>query len=193
MNGVTKKIRCQLEPPFHHLPTSHVILSQESPFMNFIESVEELEDRLATPNSLDVEVLRRLEGDVIILGAGGKMGPSLARRIRRAVIAAGTHHKVTAVSRFSSASLVDELNRDGIETIACDLLDRNEVAKLPLYANVLFLLRQKVRLHGPSGPYLGHEHHHSRERREPLSFRANRRVLNRERLPARECEFTRVG
>jgi nucleoside-diphosphate-sugar epimerase len=143
MNGVTKKIRCQLQPPFDHLPTSHVILSQESPFMNFIESVEELEDRLATPNSLDVEVLRRLEGDVIILGAGGKMGPSLARRIRRAVIAAGTHHKVTAVSRFSSASLVDELNRDGIETIACDLLDRNEVAKLPLYANVLFLSGRK--------------------------------------------------
>ena len=58
--------------------------------MKFIESVEDLEEQLATPSSLDQEAVRRLGGDVIILGAGGKMGPSLARRIRRAVDAAGT-------------------------------------------------------------------------------------------------------
>jgi nucleoside-diphosphate-sugar epimerase len=88
-------------------------------------------------------MVRRLEGDVVILGAGGKMGPSLARRIRRAADAAGTHHKVIAVSRFSSATLVNALNRDGIDTIACDLLNRYEVEKLPLCANVLFLSGRK--------------------------------------------------
>jgi nucleoside-diphosphate-sugar epimerase len=111
--------------------------------MKFIESVEDLEERLATPSSLDRETVRRLEGDVIILGAGGKMGPSLSRRIRRAADAAGMRRRVIAVSRFSSAPLVNELNRDGIETIACDLLNRNEVVKLPVCANVLFLSGRK--------------------------------------------------
>jgi nucleoside-diphosphate-sugar epimerase len=111
--------------------------------MNLTESVENLEEQLATPNSLDLGMIRRLEGDIIILGAGGKMGPSLARRIRRAADAVGMRLRVVAVSRFSSASLLDGLRRDGIETIVCDLLSRNEVAKLPLCANVLFLSGRK--------------------------------------------------
>jgi nucleoside-diphosphate-sugar epimerase len=111
--------------------------------MNFIGSVEDLEERLATPSSLDRETLRRLEGDVIILGAGGKMGPSLARRIKRAADAARMRRRVIAASQFSSAPLVNELNRDGVETIACDLLDRDEVVKLPLCPNVLFLSGRK--------------------------------------------------
>jgi nucleoside-diphosphate-sugar epimerase len=111
--------------------------------MNFIESVEDLEERLATPSSLDRETVRRLEGDVVILGAGGKMGPSLARRIRRAADAAGLRRRVIAVSQFFSAPQVNELNRDGIETITCDLLRREEVARLPLCANVLFLAGRK--------------------------------------------------
>jgi nucleoside-diphosphate-sugar epimerase len=105
--------------------------------------VENLEEHLATPNRLDRETLRRMEGDVIILGAGGKMGPSLARRIRRAADAAGMCLRVVAVSRFSSSPLVNVLNRDGIETIVCDLLNRNEVAKLPVCTNVLFLSGRK--------------------------------------------------
>jgi nucleoside-diphosphate-sugar epimerase len=111
--------------------------------MNLIESVEDLEEHLASPSSLDRETVRRMDGDVVILGAGGKMGPSLARRIRRAADAMGKRLRVIAVSRFSSASLVDVLNRDGIETIACDLLNRDEVAKLPVCANVLFLSGRK--------------------------------------------------
>src|SRR5216117_2263819 len=82
--------------------------------MNFIESVESLEEQMATPSALDRESVRRLKGDFIVLGAGGKMGPSLARRIRRAANAEGVRRKVIAVSRFSSLALVDELNRDGM-------------------------------------------------------------------------------
>ena len=111
--------------------------------MNFIESVEDLEERLAMPSSLDRETVRRLEGDVIILGAGGKMGPSLSRRIRRAADAAGMRRRVIAVDAFLSAPLVNELHGEGIETIACDLLNRNEVVKLPVCANVLFLSGRK--------------------------------------------------
>jgi nucleoside-diphosphate-sugar epimerase len=109
----------------------------------FIESVEQLEEQMATPSPRDQEVMRRLEGDFIILGAGGKMGPSLARRIKRTANALGLRCKVIAVSRFSSAALVGDLNREGIEAIACDLLNRDEVAKLPVCANALFLSGRK--------------------------------------------------
>jgi hypothetical protein len=111
--------------------------------MKFIESVEQLEMTLATPSLRDVESVRRLKGDLIILGAGGKMGPSLARRIRRASDAAGASLKVIAVSRFSDRSVIQGLNQDGIGTIACDLSNRDEVGKLPLVPNVLLLSGRK--------------------------------------------------
>jgi len=111
--------------------------------MKLIESVTELEERLAAPSSRDVDAMRQMEGDVIILGAGGKMGPSLARRIRRAAVAAGNPSRVLAVSRFSSPEVVKELHAEGIETIACDLLDRNQVARLARCPNVLFLSGRK--------------------------------------------------
>ncbi|MGH9407118.1 MAG: NAD-dependent epimerase/dehydratase family protein [Terriglobia bacterium] len=111
--------------------------------MKFIASVQELEQRLATPNERDLESMRRIAGDIIILGAGGKMGPSLARRMRRAIGEAGTQSRVLAVSRFSSPNLVTELKREGIETLTCDLLNRDEVTKLPLCPNVLFLSGRK--------------------------------------------------
>jgi len=113
-----------------------------------IETEEQLEERLSTPNGRDVELMRRLSGDVIVLGAGGKMGPSLARLARRASDAAGTTRRVIAVSRFSSSEARDELENAGVETISCDLLDRDDVAKLPDCENVLFLAGRKF---GSSG------------------------------------------
>lgn len=111
--------------------------------MEFINSVEELEERLATPNPRDVDAIRRIGGDIIILGAGGKMGPSLARRIRRAADEADTQERVIAVSRYSSGETARELQQHGIVTIACDLLNRGEVERLPLCPNVLFLSGRK--------------------------------------------------
>ncbi|HEX5483563.1 MAG TPA: epimerase [Terriglobia bacterium] len=111
--------------------------------MKFIESVQELEERLATPSARDLEFIRRVEGDIAVLGAGGKMGPSLARRIQRAIRESGLRLRVIAVSRFSSAGAVEALNRDGIKTITCDLLNENEVAELPICPNVLFLSGRK--------------------------------------------------
>jgi nucleoside-diphosphate-sugar epimerase len=108
-----------------------------------IGSVQQLEERLATPSLPDLEAMRRLPGDVAILGAGGKLGPSLARRVKRASQAAGVKRRVIAVSRFSNLGLVDELKRFGIETLRCDLLNREEVARLPVCENVLFLSGRK--------------------------------------------------
>lgn len=101
-----------------------------------MRNIAELEDTLSRPNEADVASLRRLEGDILILGAGGKVGPSLARLCRRASDAAGTPRRVIAVSRRPVAE-------PGVKTIACDLLDRAAVAHLPLCPNVLYLAGRK--------------------------------------------------
>lgn len=108
-----------------------------------IENEEQLEGKLSAPNGLDVEFMRRLAGDVILLGAGGKMGPSLARRCKRAAETAGVQKRVIAVSRFSSAEGRSELEAAGVETISCDLLNRDEVDRLPDCENVLYLAGRK--------------------------------------------------
>lgn len=108
-----------------------------------IENEEQLEDRLSEPNASDIALMSRLSGDVIVLGAGGKMGPSLARRCKRAVDVAGVRKRVIAVSRFSSAEARKELETAGVETIACDLLNRDEVDRLPDCENILYLAGRK--------------------------------------------------
>jgi nucleoside-diphosphate-sugar epimerase len=101
-----------------------------------IASNTELEDELSRPSEADVECVARLKGDILILGGSGKMGPSLARLCRRAADATGVPRRVIAVSR----RLLEE---PGVESIACDLLDRTQVAALPDCKNVLFLAGRK--------------------------------------------------
>ena len=102
-----------------------------------------LEDTLAEPSQADVDCVARLNADVLVLGAAGKMGPSLARRVHRAMTRAGGPHKVIAVSRFSSPAVRAGLEADGIATVACDLLDPKQIAALPRVPNVLFLAGRK--------------------------------------------------
>ena len=108
-----------------------------------IDNETKLEDVLSEPSDADVECVGRLGGDVLILGAAGKMGPSLARRVHRAAERAGSSTRVLAVSRFSSPAVRDGLEADGIRTHACDLLDPRQIAALPRTPNVLFLAGRK--------------------------------------------------
>jgi nucleoside-diphosphate-sugar epimerase len=108
-----------------------------------IRDESHLEDLLSRPSPADVEFARTLAGDVLVLGAGGKMGPSLARRVRRALEQAGGGRRVLAASRFSDPALPAALAREGIEPLACDLLDPDQVARLPRVANVLYLAGRK--------------------------------------------------
>ena len=112
-------------------------------FPSRIESVTELENLLSTPAPGVTETLARLEGDILFLGVGGKMGPTLARMARRASDAAGVRRKVIGVSRFSEAGLREELERHGVETIAADLLDRAALEQLPDAPNVVFMAGRK--------------------------------------------------
>src|SRR5688500_4202218 len=92
-----------------------------------IEDEAHLEELLARPSESDVAFARTLTDDVLILGAGGKMGPALARRVRRALDAAGGQRQVVAASRFSEPETAAALERDGIEAVSCDLLDPEQV------------------------------------------------------------------
>ena len=113
-----------------------------------MRTVAELEEELSRPSAADIEAMRRIEGDILLLGAGGKMGFSLARLARRATDEAKLPRRVIAVSRFSSDEVVREFRDAGIETIAADLLDWPQVEKLPTCPNVLYLAGRKF---GSSG------------------------------------------
>jgi nucleoside-diphosphate-sugar epimerase len=108
-----------------------------------IEDETQLEELLSRPSPADVAFMSGLEGDVVVLGAGGKMGPSLARLVRRASDLAGRRRRVTAVSRFSSPEVAEGLQAAGVEALFCDLLDPAQVERLPDFANLLFLAGTK--------------------------------------------------
>ena len=108
-------------------------------------SVAALDDALSEPRAATAAALAECAGDIIILGAGGKMGPTLARMARRAATAAdgAPARRVVAVSRFASSDSELIVNQQGVETIRCDLLDRTAVARLPDAPNVVFMAGQK--------------------------------------------------
>ncbi len=116
--------------------------------MTAIQNEAELEERLSRPSDADAAALSSLEGDLLILGAGGKMGPSLAKLARRAADKAGVKKRVIAVARYSNARLPSEFASCGIETIAADLLEPGELEKLPNIPNVIYMAAKKF---GTSG------------------------------------------
>jgi nucleoside-diphosphate-sugar epimerase len=113
-----------------------------------IRNLDHLEDMLSQPSEAAVEALRNVPGDVLLLGAGGKMGPSLARMIIRGSEPAGVSRNVIAVSRFSKSNLREKFHQFGAETIAGDLLDENFVNDLPDAENIIFMTGVKF---GTSG------------------------------------------
>ena len=100
---------------------------------------EALEDFMTRPGDALVRDLEGVEGDVLILGAGGKMGPTLALLAKRAA----PKKRVVAVARFSEPDLRGRLESQDVETVACDLLERDAVAALPDAANVIFMAGRK--------------------------------------------------
>ena len=99
----------------------------------------ELEEHLSRPPDGLKQALSGVQGDLMVLGAGGKMGPSLSRMARRA----DPGRRVIAVSRWSDARAADQLRADGVEAIAADLLDSRALASLPDAANIVFMAGQK--------------------------------------------------
>ena len=105
--------------------------------------VDALETFMSEPTPALVEDLARIDGDILVLGVGGKMGPTLARMARRAA----PERRIIGVARFSDPALRASLEGHGIECIACDLLDGAAIERLPNVAdgvrNVVFMAGHK--------------------------------------------------
>ena len=108
-----------------------------------ISTEDELDDVMAQPPEALVQLMKSLEGDIAILGIGGKMGTTLGLEAVRAVQQAGVKKRVIGVSRFSDAGGREKLEKLGIQTVPCDLLERDAVAKLPHVPNVVFMAGRK--------------------------------------------------
>jgi nucleoside-diphosphate-sugar epimerase len=108
-----------------------------------IDNVETLDDLLSEPTAHAVNTLAQLDGDLMLLGVAGKMGPTLALMARRASHEAGVQRRIIGVARFSEPRLEGELQAYGIETIRCDLLDPAELARLPDARNVIAMFGMK--------------------------------------------------
>jgi dTDP-4-dehydrorhamnose reductase len=108
-----------------------------------LNTEEDLEERLSRPTEADAEAIRSVQGDLLILGAGGKMGPSLARLARRAADLAGVPKRVIAVARFTNRALIAQLESSGIETISIDLLEPGSLESLPEIPNVIYMAARK--------------------------------------------------
>jgi len=111
--------------------------------MELIENEQQLEAVLSTPDRALCETMRRLDGDLLIIGAGGKMGPSLARLARRALDDAGTGRRVIAASIFESDHARAELEHAGVDTISCDLLDSEQIKHVPKCRDVIYMAGRK--------------------------------------------------
>lgn len=108
-----------------------------------IADVDQLDELLSEPSARTVEAMARLDGDLMLLGVGGKMGPTLAWMARKASDAAGVKRRVIGVSRFSNPAHEAWLHARGIETIRCDLTDEAQLERLPDAPNVVFMTGMK--------------------------------------------------
>ncbi len=109
---------------------------------------EKLNQLLTTPSNDLVKDIKKIKGDIMILGAGGKMGPSLALLIRNAIIKAGVDKRVIAVSRFSDPISKKLLLDNNIEMISIDLLDVHSLYALPEVENVIYMAGKKFGTNG---------------------------------------------
>ncbi len=98
-----------------------------------------LDEFMSRPSQALINDLAALDGDIMVLGVGGKMGPTLARLAKRAA----PEKRVIGVARFSEVGLVEQLQSHDVETITCDLLDRDAVASLPEITNIIFMAGRK--------------------------------------------------
>ncbi|MFA5263289.1 MAG: NAD(P)-dependent oxidoreductase [Opitutaceae bacterium] len=116
-----------------------ITVLEDTPLPASFRDEAHLEEFLSTPSRGLVEDFARLEGDLLVLGVAGKVGPTLSMMAKRAA----PGKRVIGVARFSDPDVKRRLEAAGVETIACDLLDREAVARLPQVPNVVFMAGKK--------------------------------------------------
>ncbi len=108
-----------------------------------MDNIQQRYEDLLLPSDRLIHDLAQIDGDIMILGVGGKMGPDMAVLLHKAIKKGGLDKKVIGVSRFSEPGLQEELNRLGIETIVADLLNDDQLMQLPEVKNVIYLAGTK--------------------------------------------------
>ena len=109
---------------------------------------EKLNELLTTPSQALIDDMKKIEGDIMVLGAGGKMGPTLCVLAKNAAKAAGVDKKIYAVSRGSDKIATELMQSNGIEVIAADLLDKEKLYALPDVENVIYMAGKKFGTNG---------------------------------------------
>ena len=109
-----------------------------------IADIAALDDLLCRPSQALIDDLRKVDGDIMILGVAGKMGPTLAGLAK----AAAPERRVIGVARFSDPAVKDWLQARGVETINCDLLDEAAIKALPKAPNIIFMAGRKFGAEG---------------------------------------------
>lgn len=108
-----------------------------------IDTVEQLENTLSEPTPDTIKLMAELEGDLMILGVGGKMGPTMAKLARRSADATGRKIRIVGPSIFPDDGTREDLEKSGIETISCDMLNRDALAGLPDIPNIIYMAGRK--------------------------------------------------
>src|SRR5690554_6266471 len=111
-------------------------------------SKENILNNYLKPSQQLIQDITKIKGDILILGAGGKMGPAMAKLAKEAINKTGENKKVIAVSRFSNKKVVKELTNAGVVVIKADLLNQENLDSLPNVANIIYLAGHKF---GTSG------------------------------------------
>lgn len=111
-------------------------------------SEEVLNEMLTTPSQGLIDDVSRIQGDIMVLGAGGKMGPDICILAARAAKAAGVNKTVYAVSRFSDKDAVKRLEAEGVTVIAADLMEDGALESLPDCENIIFMAGKKFGTNG---------------------------------------------
>src|SRR5690349_11997212 len=103
------------------------------------DDAEMLDEFLSRPSAALISDLEAVDGDIMIIGVAGKMGPTLARMAKRAV----PERRVIGVARFSDPAVKSYLEAHGVETISADLLKPTDIASLPKVKNIVFMAGRK--------------------------------------------------
>src|SRR5689334_24823992 len=114
-------------------------MSADQALPDRFRDVEHLEEVMTAPSPGLAAELAAIDGDLIILGVGGKIGPTLARLAKRAA----PGKRIVGVARFSDAGARRTLDEAGVDCITADLLDRDQLAALPKLENVVFMAGRK--------------------------------------------------
>lgn len=116
-----------------------------------LHSTKELLTSMTEPSPALIQAVGQLKGDLMVLGAGGKIGPAMAIKAKRALQAAGSNARVYAVSLFDYSDAPETMRQAGVEVIEADLSDAGRLAELPEAENIIYMVGKKFGTAGNEG------------------------------------------